>query len=259
MSGYILCQGKKAEKPYFIENISVNIYTIEELCFYLCRNPYLIDSTIRNEELLKWLEEELGLRALAAKVRPYLPETEDLSEFLYPIIKEINYLDYEELKLLNSRLTAMSEETPQIRKKKKADCLVVNGMYVDAIRNYQEVLQREEKLPPKSAAGIYHNLGCAYSYLFQKEEAAECFRKAYEKIHTEEALRFYLIAYSDARGMEAYEAKQKELGVDAATGQQIREEIQNARREAQKENFSEEDMDSLLERMTAEYHRSTSA
>ena len=36
-------------------------------------------------------------------------------------------------------------------------------------------------------------------------------------------------------------------------------ETERAEREAQKENFSEEDMDSLLERMTAEYHRSTSA
>ena len=28
MSGYILCQVKKAEKPFYIENISTNIYSI---------------------------------------------------------------------------------------------------------------------------------------------------------------------------------------------------------------------------------------
>ena len=38
MSGYILCQTKKAEHPYFIENISMNIYSIEELCYYLYHN-----------------------------------------------------------------------------------------------------------------------------------------------------------------------------------------------------------------------------
>ena len=26
---------KKAQRPYFIENISMNIYSIEELCYYL--------------------------------------------------------------------------------------------------------------------------------------------------------------------------------------------------------------------------------
>ena len=51
MSGYILCQTKKAEHPYFVESISTNIYTIEELCYYLYHNLYLVDQTIINEDL----------------------------------------------------------------------------------------------------------------------------------------------------------------------------------------------------------------
>ena len=46
MSGYHLCQVKKARHPYFIESISTNIFTIEELCFYLEKNIYLLDQTI---------------------------------------------------------------------------------------------------------------------------------------------------------------------------------------------------------------------
>ena len=30
MSSYILCQVKRASMPYYIENISTNIYSIEE-------------------------------------------------------------------------------------------------------------------------------------------------------------------------------------------------------------------------------------
>ena len=48
MSGYILCQTKKAQRPYFIENISMNIYSIEELCYYLYHNLYLADHTVFN-------------------------------------------------------------------------------------------------------------------------------------------------------------------------------------------------------------------
>ena len=61
MGAYILCQAKKAGKPYFIENISTNIYSIEELCYYLYNNLYLVDNTIINEGLCKWLEEELEM------------------------------------------------------------------------------------------------------------------------------------------------------------------------------------------------------
>ena len=66
MSGYILCQTKKAERPYYIENISMNIYSIEELCYYLYHNLYLADHTIFNEELCSWIRDELELPHLAA-------------------------------------------------------------------------------------------------------------------------------------------------------------------------------------------------
>ena len=67
MSGYHLCQVKKARHPYFIESISTNIFTIEELCFYLEKNIYLLDQTIINEKLLDWISGRAGSR-------PSLPE-----------------------------------------------------------------------------------------------------------------------------------------------------------------------------------------
>ena len=61
MSGYILCQTKKAQRPYFIENISMNIYSIEELCYYLYHNLYLADHTVFNEEYATGSEMSLNL------------------------------------------------------------------------------------------------------------------------------------------------------------------------------------------------------
>ena len=87
MSGYILCQVRKAEKPFFIENISTNIYSIEELCYYLYHNLYLIDQTIMNEGLCSWIQEELELPKLAAKLRPLFERNYSIEEFLYPVFK----------------------------------------------------------------------------------------------------------------------------------------------------------------------------
>ena len=258
MSGYILCQVKKAQKPYSIENISTNIYSIEELCFYLCHNLYLVDESIRNEELLRWLEEELGLGKLAVKLQSHLRRNEALEEFLYPILKEINYLSYEEMRSLNGQLDKMEEEPLVIHRKKRGDCLVENGMYVNAIQTYREALKAEEPRPG-FYAGIYHNLGCAYSYLFQKEEALECFEKAYGISHTLSALRTFLIAFYHCKGKEAYESKLKELEVDITTRQKIQEEIDRIKEQSAKIEVEEKEIDSVLERLTVEYHRSTSA
>ena len=68
MSGYILCQTKKAENPYFIENIGLNIYSIEELCYYFSTDLPLLDHTILNRQLVQWLRQELNLKTLAQKL-----------------------------------------------------------------------------------------------------------------------------------------------------------------------------------------------
>ena len=98
MSGYILCQTKRAKLPYFIENISTNVYSIEELSYYLYHNLYLIDQTIMNEGLCSWIQEELELPALAAKLRSKISKFASAEDIVYPVFKEINYLTYEELK-----------------------------------------------------------------------------------------------------------------------------------------------------------------
>ena len=119
MSGYILCQTKKAETPYYIENISTNIYSLEELCYYFYHNLYLVDHSILNEGLLTWIQDELNLPKLAAKLRAKLGKFSSIEDFLYPVFKEINYLTYEELKGLNSRIQKLDKESPLVREKRK--------------------------------------------------------------------------------------------------------------------------------------------
>ena len=175
MSGYILCQTKRAETPYYIENISTNIYSLEELCYYFYHNLYLIDRTIINEELCSWIQEELALPGLAAKIRPAPGKFASVEDILYPVFKEINYLTYEELKVLNSRIRRLDEESPLLREKQKGDALIENGMYVHAIQVYQALLEKRslEEAREGLTESIWHNLGCAYSYLFQMEKALE--------------------------------------------------------------------------------------
>ena len=44
MAGYRLCGTKYAQTPYYIENISTSIYSIEELCYYFYNNIPLINA-----------------------------------------------------------------------------------------------------------------------------------------------------------------------------------------------------------------------
>ncbi|MFR3809702.1 MAG: hypothetical protein ACLTX3_12340 [Lachnospiraceae bacterium] len=144
MSGYILCQVKRAKLPYYIENISTNIYSIEELCFYFYHNIYLLDSTILNEELCFWIRDQLGLKKLAENLYKHLDDDEmKVGDFILPVFKEISYLSLEEFRRLNQQIRQLANEPEVLRQKRKGDYLMEHGKYVNAIKVYQRALRRE--------------------------------------------------------------------------------------------------------------------
>ncbi len=262
MSGYILCQTKKAEHPYFIENISINIYSIEELCYYLYHNLYLADHTVFNEELCIWLRDELELPHLAAKLKQNLEKNVSAEDMIYPVFKEINYLTYEEMKEFNNRLVVLNKESVAVRQKRKGDTLVENGMYVNAIQVYRKLLEREDLAEQRKGfvSAVRYNLGCAYSYLFQMEKAEECFLQVYKEEHSPEALKSYIIAYSSIHDKTDYDKAMEKLGVDEDLKKNIKEEVQQSIRKfssVPEKKIDEKDLDMILEKITKEYHRST--
>lgn len=145
MSDYILCQVKRASLPFYVENISKNIYSIEELCYYFYKNIYLIDESIINERLCNWLKDELGLSKLYEKLYRILEKEEGTSAFILAIFREIHYLSHEEFKKLNETLEILEKQLPAVRIKKKGDYLVSNRMYVNAIRMYENALVSSKK------------------------------------------------------------------------------------------------------------------
>ena len=165
---------------------------------------------------------------------------------------------YEELKELNVRLQKMNEETPAMREKQKADALMENEMYVHAIQVYQNLLEREdlEEIREGMTEKVYHNLGCAYSYLFQMEKATEYFRKAYEGSRSREALEAYLIAFGMTRTSSEYEKMAKSIGTEKEVLQNIRERLQEFSKTPELV-VNKTNMDEILTRLTREYHRST--
>ena len=257
MSGYILCQVKKAEKPFYIENISTNIYSIEELCYYLYNNLYLVDSSLISNQLCTWLEEELDLPKLAAKLKPFIGKEAGLEEILYPVFKEINYLAYEELRTLNGRIERRNSESEEIREKQKGDALMENRMYVNAIRVYQKLLEKESKdVSGEMRERIFHNQGCAYSYLFQMDKALDCFFMAWRENRSEKALKVYLLAYRSVHSQEEFEKRLEELKVEETVKEEVAGRLEKFL-SLPEQKIASGETDRILENLTREYHSST--
>lgn len=277
MANYILCQSKRTENPYYIDNISTNIFSIEELCYYFYNNICLLDETIINEGLCQWIVEELGMRSLGMKLSQMLKSRLDLERFILPIFKEIQYLSSQEYKELGLSLEQLSEQPQMIREKRKGDYLIRYGKYINGIKVYEKVLEEAEKSDQEDQliGSVYHNMGCAYARLFQMEEALKCLEHAYERMHTKKVLKSYLFAVYMAKSQEAYEKEVIALGVDAHTRAEMEEELKKGtgalppsglRQDFIKSREAKEQgepsayyrtIDALLERMTHDYHKNT--
>lgn len=258
MSGYRLCQIKKADLPYYIENISTNIYSLEELCFYIHHNVYLLDETIINEGLCDWIRDELGLKKLYLSLYKELENEGSLGDFILPIFKEINYLTHQEFKELNNVLLRLEHEPEISRQKLKADYLVEHGKYVNAIKVYKNILNEAKgsKLGGQFVGEVYHNMGCAHMRMFQYEDAIECFSAAYEHLPAQNTLLDYLTAFYIAKPMEKYMQELNRLQVEDSMGKQVEERVESLRTSITLKdigNVKEE----FLERLTKEYHNST--
>lgn len=195
MSGFILCQEKKANQPYFLDDVRLNIYTIEELCFYLCNNLYLLNHSLMNRELCAWIDNELNMPELSENLMR-ITESMSLGRFVITILSYVGFCDEDELDEISHTLQSLKDQTEEEQHKKKADNLLKNGKFEHAIWEYERILKMHsaEKLGNDFYGKVYHNMGNAYAKQFLFRDAAKQLKKAYELAGEKETLKEYLCA-----------------------------------------------------------------
>ena len=206
MSSLILCHKKKAKRAYEIARIHRRIYTIEELCYYLCNHLYLVDYTMMNEKLCDWLEEELELADLAGTLREMMEQNESMEQFIVTILAYSSIYTTAELSRIQDVLDRLKNQRPIEKQKYKADNLLESGSVKSAIMAYQEIIhgERDESVDGKFYGRVYACLGAAYGRLFLYEEAAKMYEAAFQICEEESMLRAYLYACRKYMNGEEY-------------------------------------------------------
>ena len=252
MGSIILCHKKKAKQPYEISRIHKRIYTIEELCYYICNNLYLIDYTIMNEQLCDWLSDELELKELAESLRQILRQHGSVEQFITTVLSSVSIYTAGELKAIQDILAKLKNQKPIEKQKYKADNLLQSGAVRSAILIYQSILRgdADESVNGKFYGKVYGCLGTAYGRLFLYEEAAKMYETAFQICEEESMLKAYLYACSQYMSKEEYQALLQKSQVYQGIDLLLKEEMQNIE---QKMKFSfEED---TLEKWKEQYRK----
>ena len=252
MSNLILCHKRVASHAYEITRIHVRIYTLEELCYYLCNNLYLVDYTIMNEQLCVWLEEDLGLGKLAGTLREFIRHRGTVESFVLTILKSSNIYQESEMLQIQNVLEKLKSQKDIERQKFKGDNLLESGEAEEAILVYQGILNREsdENVGPKFYGYIYASMGAAYGRLFLYQESAKMYDKAYQICEDVTLLKPYLYASYKYMSMPEYAILLTKNPEYAEINTQMRQEMEEI-----KEGFQGEARDEWLEKWKRQYRR----
>ena len=188
MGELILCSQELAALPYYIDNASLNVYSMEELCYYIENNLYLLGEDFMDEELCSWIEQEMHMSVEAEHLRDICRRHGALSEFVDYILKQSGYCRTERIHQITGALKDLETKSEYECAKLKADRYVENKRYLSAIVEYRRLLKDTKEQSQTLVGNVWHNLGKAYAGLFMFQDAAACFKNAYEHNRNQESL-----------------------------------------------------------------------
>lgn len=193
MGKLILCCGTYAKNPYYLEVGNINIYSIEELSYYIVNNLDLVMELDFNKSLIEWIRDEIKLESLADSLSKLQEEKVSNKILIHIILNSSNYYSSAQKIKINQTIEDLENLPILQRKIQKANQFLVARNFKEAERNYEGIISgdKADELSSKEYAQILNNLGIAKLYTVGVKEASALFRQAYERNNESESLRQY--------------------------------------------------------------------
>lgn len=186
-TGVMVCVGGYAPEPYVLPKLGLRVYCIEELCYCLKENAFLLDVSIMNDELLAFIRKDCQLPGLAQALHPMVHQQGALSGFVTRILAYVGLYDSETIQQVEDTLKAGSGLSDYEKQKLQTDRLAEQKRYEEALKGYDRLLEQirenqEMEVPALQAltAGILHNKGVIYAGQMLYGQAAELLYQAWK-------------------------------------------------------------------------------
>lgn len=94
----LICIGKIGKKGYYFEDTGIQIFSYEELCYYLKRHMICYIHTLPGEDLLVYLRDELGLEKLYKQLIRLTDPEKDQMKYFSALFREGHYFNEDEIR-----------------------------------------------------------------------------------------------------------------------------------------------------------------
>ena len=215
MGNYLLCDTFATKTPYRIDNVQMNIYSIEELCYFIANYIPLVQEDIIGGSLCRWIEKECGRPDIAAGLNAIMEDEDKYAAGLKLILRSGHYYTQTQLEKIYEKIDEQIA-LPVIEKLKvRADLFMKQKKYRQAIMNYEEILETRGiySEPEDFRYKVCYDLGCGYAKLLRLSKARSYFSKACELHSGVESRKACLVAAYLDGGAKAFEEEAKRLNV----------------------------------------------
>lgn len=246
MGRVILCTGQRAKIPYHFIEPGVNVFCIEELCYVLTQNAFLLGREVVSKELIVWIDKECGCPQLAQALYPYLNQKGSPEAFVSEILSYAGLYGNEIIAQTEKAIKMGENLSVYEKRKKRIDNMVEKGKYEAALSQYDRLL---EELPDGErilSAKLLHNKGVALCRTFSFAQAAACFESSWELVPEEETCLHFLAA----KRMELSDADYIAFAAQREEEYRITLELERRMEVLQKE-YQEDETKQRLEQMKA--------
>ena len=186
----ILCRQEPVTSPYYIEELSIHIYSSQELAYVIYNHPLLVMEGFVDGRLAEFIRSELRMPFLAERMEKWLDGRGVSDELLFLILQETSYYTPQEQARYRQLVTNLRKVSVDEYAKRRADYFYGLGLYGKAISMYEKILEsaKEKHLSGEFKSRIWNNIAACYSKLF-------CYQKAmyaYDCAWNEKAEKAYL-------------------------------------------------------------------
>lgn len=221
-----LCIGEYAKNGYEPEQMGIRVYSLEELCYFIKENAYLLDDGFMEDSLGKWLTEECQLQELGEELRKSSRRKISLKAYVGIILDYASFFSSAVKEEIETIIAENSSLSLYEKKKAKADAFLLKECYGLAGKEYSRLLEMLPEEMTVLKGEIYHGCGVCLARMFYFSLAGEYFLKAYALTGQVKSYRQYLWTKRLTMSEEEYVEFLKENPEAYADSVEIEEELE---------------------------------
>ncbi|ADL04926.1 hypothetical protein [Lacrimispora saccharolytica] len=187
----ILCRQEPVKHPFYFEGLGVRLFSSQELCYAIYNNPLLVMDQFVDQNLIRFIREDLDMAFLAARLEKWQQSGEEPDELLAMILHECDYYTASEVSRFQQGLAAYRRMPAPEFLKAKADYLFSRKQYGKAVAEYGRILDlpKGDRMDDAFQSKIYNNLGAAYARLFMTDKACQAYQKSFDLVKNGDVLK----------------------------------------------------------------------